>query len=155
MRVGDLNGSQLSLRQASVADAEFAYQVLNRTMREYVEGTFGLWSEVEVRAKTFADAAAGRSQVIEFHGQAIGIMTVTRTETHLQLEQLFILPEHQRRGIGTELLEGVLSQARELALAVRLRVLRVNPAKGLYERHGFRVTSEEPARFYMQWAPQA
>jgi ribosomal protein S18 acetylase RimI-like enzyme len=63
------------------------------------------------------------------------------------------LPEFQRDGIGTELVRRMLQRAKELDVPVRLRVLRVNPAKRLYERMGFVVTSEEPERFYMQSAP--
>jgi ribosomal protein S18 acetylase RimI-like enzyme len=80
-------------------------------------------------------------------------MKVEQTDTHIQLHQLFILPEYQRRGIGSGLLEDLLTEAGQSGLPVRLRVLRVNPAKGLYERYGFRVTSEEPERFYMQRTP--
>ena len=142
-----------TLRTATAADAEFAYGVLDRTIRVYAEQTFGKWSEADARARISRNTAAGTSSIIVLDGQPIGIMTVDRTGTHLQLEQLFILPEYQRRGIGSELLEGLLSEARGRVLPVRLRVLRVNPAKRLYERYGFRVTSEEPERFHMQWAP--
>ena len=145
--------STVTLRIATSADAGFVYGVLDRTIRLYVEMTFGRWAEAESRARASGHIAARRTRIIELDGRPIGIMTVDRTGTHTQLEQLFILPEYQRRGIGSKLLEDLLSEAGKAGLPVRLRVLRVNPAKSLYERHGFHVTSEEPERFYMQKTP--
>jgi len=140
----------LRLRRATQADAEFAYHVTERAMRNYVVATFGSWLEAEVRKNTSADATDGRSQVIELDSVPAGILNVERLASHVQLHQLFILPEYQRQGVGTHLLRGVLSDAATAGLPVRLRVLRCNPAKALYERHGFRVTSETPERFYME-----
>ena len=145
--------SKVTLRIATSADADFACEVVDRTIRVYAERTFEKWPAAEAHARATGDAGAGRLQIIELDGQPIGIMKVERTDTHIQLHQLFILPEYQRRGIGSGLLEGLLTEAGQSGLPVRLRVLRVNPAKGLYERYGFRVTSEEPERFYMQRTP--
>jgi ribosomal protein S18 acetylase RimI-like enzyme len=143
----------LVLRRASEDDAEFAYYVSERAMRDYVIATFGSWPESEVRKNTSTTASAGQSQVIELDSVRAGIVNVERLATHVQLHQLFILPEYQRHGIGTQLLRAILSDASLAGLPVRLRVLRCNPAKALYERHGFRVTSESPERFYMERAP--
>ena len=84
----------ISLRIASPADAEFAYRVLERTMREYATKTWGLWSEEEARTKTTDDAVAGRSQVIEAGPTQVGLLRVDHLPTHVQLDQLFILPEY-------------------------------------------------------------
>ena len=79
-------------------------------------------------------------------------LTVKELADQIKLDQLFLLPEHQCNGIGTALVREILERARHLKVPVRLRVLRVNPAKRLYERMGFFVTAEEPQRFYMQSA---
>ena len=61
----------------------------------------------------------------------------------LRLLQLFVLPEHQGRGIGSEVLATVLDEARRAGLPVALQVLKSNPrAKAFYERHGFAVAGE-------------
>jgi GNAT superfamily N-acetyltransferase len=142
------------LRLASLADSEFAYAVLCKTIRPYVEQTFGIWQEAQVRAQLANNISAGFTEIILAGGRPVGILTVKELERHVQLDQLFVLPEHQRNGIGTERVLHILQRATQLGLPVHLRVLRVNPAKRLYERMGFFVTSEEPERFYMQSAPQ-
>jgi GNAT superfamily N-acetyltransferase len=144
---------RVSLRPAQAADSEFAYQVLERTMKSYAVATWGKWLEREAREETSADATAGRSQIIQLGTTAVGLLRLDRFETHLQLEQLFVVPEHQRQGIGAAVLQAVVSEGRSQRLPVRLRVLRVNPAKEFYARHGFCVVSETPERLFMERAP--
>jgi ribosomal protein S18 acetylase RimI-like enzyme len=146
-------GPAITLHPATLNDAEFAYQVLERAMREYAMATWGSWPEAKVRARASEDAAAGRSQLIRLGATAVGVVRIDRLPTHFELDQLYILPEHQGRGIGRHVLQGLLAEASAACLPVRLRVLRVNPARRLYERHGFTITSESPERFYMERLP--
>ena len=75
------------------------------------------------------------------------------------MEHLYVTPEHQRRGIGTALME----RAKERRPAgFRLWVFQRNTgARAFYEQHGFRVVEltdgsgneeKEPDVLY-QWAP--
>jgi GNAT superfamily N-acetyltransferase len=142
----------IALRLASLADSEFAYEVVCKTIRPYAEQTFGIWQEAQVRSLLGSNISAGFTKIIMTGARPAGILTVKELEDCVQLDQLFVLPAFQRNGIGTELVRDILQRARQLGVPVRLRVLRVNPAKRLYERMGFFVTSEEPERFYMQSA---
>ena len=75
------------------------------------------------------------------------------------MEHLYVAPEHQRRGIGTTLLEK--AKARR-PVGFRLWVFQRNAgARDFYERHGFRLVEltdgsgneeNEPDALY-QWAP--
>jgi predicted N-acetyltransferase YhbS len=55
----------------------------------------------------------------------------------LFLEYVAILPEHQNRGLGSEVVRDVLRSAAERGVPVRLSVLKVNPVRKLYARMGF------------------
>ncbi len=89
-------------------------------------------------------------QIIEHEGRAIGCLALRWLPDQVKLDRLFLLPEHQKRGIGAELTRGVLAQARAAGLPVRLRVLRVNPARRLYQRLGFAVCGETETHFLME-----
>ncbi len=54
-----------------------------------------------------------------------------------------VLPEHRGRGIGTQLLEAILADARKQYTAVSLSVDLVNPARRLYERFGFEAVENQ------------
>ena len=147
------NIADISIHRAQSSDSEFAYHVLQTTMREYAEMTWGTWLEAEARTRAASDAQAGRSQIVQLCSIPVGLLCVDKFDTHLQLDQLYILPEYQRRGIGAHVLRLVLADAGGSGLPVRLRVLKVNPAKRFYERHGFKVVSQTPERFFMEYRP--
>jgi ribosomal protein S18 acetylase RimI-like enzyme len=60
------------------------------------------------------------------------------------------VPEWQGRSIGRRLVGALLDQARRAGVPVVLSVLKVNPARRLYERLGFRVVGERDRSFEMQ-----
>ena len=49
-----------------------------------------------------------------------------------------LLPEFRNRGLGTRMLETVISMAKEQVPGLSLSVVEDSPARGLYERLGFR-----------------
>jgi ribosomal protein S18 acetylase RimI-like enzyme len=143
--------NHLTLRRAKEEDADFAFRVLKETMQEYVVATWGSWREDESRRETDEQVSSGRTEVIELNGLPIGVQLVDRPGTHIQLVQLYIAKEFQRRGFGTQLLKRLLIEAGESKLSIRLRVLVVNPARALYERLGFVVVGRTPERLLMEW----
>jgi ribosomal protein S18 acetylase RimI-like enzyme len=143
---------QVSLRASSWDDAAFLYHLLKASMQSYVAQTWG-WDEQWQQAyfqKTFDPA---RNQIIVMAGQDVGVISVEKGEQEVFLSRLYILPEYQGRGIGTQLIKRVLAEAFGDNLPVSLRVLRVNPAKELYERLGFVVVEETDVRYLMKATP--
>lgn len=59
-----------------------------------------------------------------------------------------VVPELRRRRLGARLLEHFLERARELRMArVFLEVRDDNPARALYEAHGFRSVGRRPSYY--------
>ena len=77
-------------------------------------------------------------------------MRVADHDDHIFVDYMAIMPEHQRHGIGASLLRQVQASAASRGLPVRLNVLKVNPARALYERLGFAVVGEDDMRWYME-----
>lgn len=138
-----------TLRQASVDDARLFYDVIDQTMREFIIATWGAWNEVRVRQESVEDSASPNAQVIMVDDVAVGVFLVERTVTHIQLEQIYLLPEYQRLGIGTALLDSLIVEAQH-KIPIHLRVMAVNPAKRFYEQFGFVVTEATPEFFFME-----
>jgi GNAT superfamily N-acetyltransferase len=143
----------IRLRQATAADADFIYRIVETTMRGYVEQIWGSFSEEYNRKSIDESIGSGVYSLIEHAGLDIGALAVERHSTHIQLTQIYILPSHQNRGIGTSLVRELSREARETGRPIRLRVLSVNPARTLYEREGFKVTSVTPERVFMELEP--
>jgi GNAT superfamily N-acetyltransferase len=116
-----------------------------------VEQTFGPWQDEEQRARFFGSTDPATHQVIELGGEAIGCLDVRWLPDQVKLNRIFLLPAHQSRGIGAQLVGEILSRARSAGLPVRLRVFRVNhAARRFYERLGFVATGETDTHTLME-----
>jgi GNAT superfamily N-acetyltransferase len=144
--------SEIHLRPATQEDGPFLYHVVKTTMQEYVAQTWG-WDEAWQQTYFWAHFDPTDRQIIVRDGQDIGVLTVEEHADALEIDQIYVLPEHQGQGIGTALIRSVLQRGVELDLPVRLRVLQVNPARRLYERLGFVATGETDTRCFMEARP--
>jgi len=143
----------LNLRPATEDDSEFAFQVKKAAFRKYVDNVWG-WDENEQRRLHERRFDAQDVSIICVDGEAVGYLSSSTETDHLHLNQIFILPEYQGKGIGAECTRLMLDEARRLGLPARLRVLKVNPrARALYERFGFVRMGETETHDLMEWTP--
>lgn len=147
--------SDWTLRPATDADHAWLRAMKELTMRPYVEQTWGRW-EAAVQDEHFRRGyASGDWQVIVAKGADAGLLSVQRRADEIFLGLIEIHPRHQRQGLGTRILRQLQSEAAASARPLRLRVLRVNPARRLYERLGFTVTGESATHTMMEWRAPA
>lgn len=143
-----------ALRQATDADYAFLYDLHRATMKEYVAQTWG-WDEAS-QAAMFKDRFdPTHYQIIVVDGRDVGSLSVERRADALDLSNVWILPAYQGRGLGTAAISAILEQARADGLPVTLGVLKVNPARRLYERLGFVITGETTTHYLMSTARPA
>lgn len=145
--------ASVTLRESSSADAPLFYEVIARTMREFIVATWGAWDEERVQRESLEESASPNARVILVGQSAAGVLFVEWQRTHVQIQQLYLLPEHQGQGVGTCIINGLVAEASRIGVPVRLRVLIVNPAKRFYEKLGFAVTETTPEFFHMERAP--
>jgi ribosomal protein S18 acetylase RimI-like enzyme len=89
-------------------------------------------------------------RIITLDGADIGWLQTLTGEGSYFLSQLFVEAPYQRRGIGTEVMHRLNGEASRAGQAMTLDVVKINPAKRLYERLGFRVVGEETHKFNMR-----
>lgn len=141
----------LTLTPAIATDGEFLYHLTEETMRGYAEATWGVWNEQSVREFTDKAARDGSFQIISQDGVTVGAVRIERSAGYIQLDQLYVAATHQRRGIGTEIVRALMAEARSARKPLRLRVLKVNPARAFYQRLGFAVVETTNERHYMEY----
>jgi GNAT superfamily N-acetyltransferase len=89
-------------------------------------------------------------RIITTSGEDIGWLQTKMTDSALFLGQLYLSGHLQRQGIGTRVLQMLMEQARRAGKPIILGVVKINPARRLYERLGFRRTHEDEHKVYMR-----
>jgi len=132
------------------------YALHVETMRGYVVATFGPWDEAhehEVYWRRWGDIQAATNRTLDValvDGAVVGYLDVENEGEFVALHNIRVAPSMQGRGLGGALVRRVIAEA--APKPVQLRVLRVNPARRLYERLGFRVIEEISTHFVMRTA---
>ena len=138
------------LRKASLDDEEFAYQVKRKGLKQYVDQVWG-WNEDLQRQLHTRRFREQDFRIVELDGKDVGIISVAVKPDCLFVYQLYLLPEHQGRGIGRKCMLAVMEQGQGLGLPIRLRVMKVNArAVTFYKRVGFEITDVTDTHFLMQ-----
>lgn len=139
---------QLSFRSAVEADVPFLLDLRRQTMTPHLIASGVEQSEDELQARV-ADEF-GCAQIILLDEQPVGLLKVVRAGRVWHLLQIQLLPQLQRGGLGTALVRDVIAEARKAGVTVELDVLKMNPARRLYERLGFRIVRESGHAYEMR-----
>jgi ribosomal protein S18 acetylase RimI-like enzyme len=143
---------QIGLRPAATEDREYLWRLHCETMRDYVDRTWG-WNEAWQRRKFDENFDPSSFRIIEKDGEPVGQISVLRPGDEIFLGAIEIAPEHQNRGFGSQLIKDLARESDQSHLPIRLQVLKVNPARRLYERWGFVYTGETPTHYVMRREP--
>jgi ribosomal protein S18 acetylase RimI-like enzyme len=148
----------VSLRPYVPDDQAFLFQLYAGTRLHEVaafgwspaqqEAFFRMQFNAQQRWYQMSYPEADHQIILNEEQQPIGRMLVSRGQDAFMLVDIALLPEYRGHGIGMELLQKLIAQARAAGKPVRLQVMRTNPAMHLYERLGFTKTGED--QMYVQ-----
>ena len=145
----------LSFRKACASDSEFVFTVKKAAFREYVEQIWG-WDDNYQKELHNRRFAAQDIQIIQFRGIDVGFLATSNTSDTLKVNQLFILPEYQGKGIGSACMTFILDDASLEGQCVALQVLQVNTGGiAFYQRLGFLIVGESATHFQMEKLPES
>ncbi|MEO5929011.1 MAG: GNAT family N-acetyltransferase [Candidatus Kapaibacterium sp.] len=136
---------KITLRPAVANDLEFLDQIHTLSMRPHVEKIY-TWDPGFFRRTV----DLSRVQVIVVDDIDAGMLSVSEENGILHLRQISIAPDYVHQGIGTQVVGMVIDAAARGNMPLQLRVLRMNPAKRLYERLGFRTIDETETHYIMR-----
>jgi GNAT superfamily N-acetyltransferase len=136
------------LRLAQEADMPFLLRLREIAMDPHhrTAGVFQTPAEMEERVRSHWDGA----HVVEIEGLPVGLWKLWRRPEVWWILQVQLMPDHQGRGIGAALISGLIDEARSAGVALKLKVLKTNPARHLYERLGFEIVVDDDHGYEMQ-----
>lgn len=130
------------------SDFEEFKSLRKAVMREHVERQGLPWDEWEEDKyhKILFDTEGLR--VILCKGQRVGFIGVREEAEDIVIDRFCIPKEHQRKMIGTRVLQKIIEEPKCRRKNMKLEVLKMNPAIHLYIRHGFVFVSEDEILAY-------
>jgi len=90
------------------------------------------------------------ARIITYAGDDVGWLQTKAAEDAVFIGSIYLDTPFHGRGIGTQVMQIVIDEARRDGKAVALGVVKINPARRLYERLGFRTAGEDEHKFYMR-----
>jgi ribosomal protein S18 acetylase RimI-like enzyme len=137
-----------SIRRATNQDFDSTYLIKKKALSEYLDLLWG-WNEeaqYEFHQQHFEPT---NFQIIEISQESIGYLEIYQKPDSIFLANLMILKSFQGRGIGKNILKGLLKTNDN----IELEVLKVNlRAKHFYESFGFVVFGENDDSFMMKYS---
>jgi len=136
------------IEKAYFGDAEEILSVINTTNREAYKNIIPKeYLKVPVLSleELFGDFERMTFYVYKSTGRIVGVAALQiESEETGKLHWVYVLPEHQRRGIGTALVAHLERKAREMGLkGMRLRTIeKADQAVNFYKKLGYHSTDK-------------
>jgi ribosomal protein S18 acetylase RimI-like enzyme len=150
-RGGNLMSERVTLRPVRPADMAFCKRLYFEGMGWIIEA---LKLEFAKQHEGFARQwQSDQVRVITVAGEDVGWLQSMPMDDAIFLGQLYLAAGFQRQGIGTEVLRMLIEETEPSGKAITLGVVKINPARRLYERVRFRTTHEDQDKVYMRREP--
>ena len=152
-----------TLRPVAAGDEDFLYQVYASTRID--EMALVDWSaeqqeaflRMQLQAQTTHYQAYyphAEYQIIQRENSIpVGRLIIDRSSDSMLIVDIALLPQYRNAGIGTTIIQQLMTEAAPTNLPIILRVEFFNPAIKLYSRLGFVKTREIDIYHEMVWKP--
>lgn len=152
----------IQLRPVSEKDSAFIEMVYRSTREEELALTN--WAEQQKQAFIIMQSMAQLAEykksypgavykVIVYKKQDVGRLITWETNNTIRIVDISLLPAVRGKGIGSFIVNELITKAAALQKNISLHVLPNNPALKLYQRLGFEVISKTASHLYMETKP--
>jgi len=140
----------IHFRPAIDDDFHLAFKIKKQAMGQHIKAKWG-WDEafqLEFHRIRWNEKPWF---IILFDEEEVGTISLHPLDGNkVRVGEFYLCDGMRDKGLGSAVLKQVLSESDRKGQIVVLEVLKWNPAKLFYERHGFNVTSENDIHLFMQ-----
>ena len=142
----------IKFRKCTLEDFDFLFKLKKDNFKIYVDNIWGWNDEDQIeRMRIDFEETLEQKQIIIFNDVEIGVFSFYMLENDVcRINEINILKEYQRKGIGSYILEKKLQENSENNIKTILQVFKDNPAFKLYKRLGFEVYEETETHYRME-----
>jgi len=138
----------IEYRLATDQDYDFAFNLKKSAEYGPIDAIFG-WDEVVQQQMHAQEWIDGKPMLICIDGIAVGSYKIEVESKHIHFCRFFLLPEHQGKGLGSQVLKQLITLAKEKQLPCKLSLLQGNRVGELYARFGFVIDNSDSQFVYM------
>ena len=138
------------LRRTLPDESEALFAIHEAAIRQYVEETWGGWDD-EMQRTFWVEHWPESRQAIVIDGELAGFLDLEERAGTIWVGNIELHPRFQNLGAGSAMLLEIQRDAVSRGLGISLQVLKVNPARRLYERLGLRQTGQSETHYQMAW----
>lgn len=136
-------------QKATEEEKETIYKLYCVVMKRYISQIWG-WEDDWQKGDFNEHFKPEEITVVYKDSELIGYSHINIKDNNVFLRMMVIHPCHQRKGIGSKLLDSFISYGDKKAMGLRLEVFKINSgAKEFYEKYGFVAIDKTPASFIM------
>jgi len=146
-----VDSRSVTLRPVTHEDTPFLFDVYRGTRQEEMARTGWDSQQIDAFLRMQFDAQNAHYSrrypdadysVIYLDETAVGRVWVARLDDEIRILTVALLPEYRNCGIGTQVLQIPIEEAREFAKPVRIYVERSDRSIGFFRRNGFKKVAE-------------
>jgi predicted N-acetyltransferase YhbS len=138
---------QITFSPATAGDADDLASLRVLAMKESLQ-RIGRFDEYRARERFLSSYNPSDTQHILADGVKIGFIVMKLREHDFLLDHLYVKPEFQGKGIGSEVVRRALADAHLANKPIRVGALRNSDSNRFYSRHGFQLEREGEWDFY-------
>ncbi|MCO4771995.1 MAG: GNAT family N-acetyltransferase [Deltaproteobacteria bacterium] len=144
-----------SLVPTTAAHRDAVWRVHRAAFSDIAEASLGAGFEERMQREFDEAFEPMQIRLVVEDEQVLGFVHLQREEGDRFLKTMAVVPAHQGRGLGAEVLRGLQAEAEAAGDSLTLSVYETNPALRLYARQGFARLGQDGIRIRMRWVPDA
>ena len=141
----------LSFKNVGFDDCEFILELKELCLKWYIEIIYG-WNTDIQREKTKHELEKHKDdmRIIMINNKNVGVTTFYEEDGEYVVGLIMVHPDCQGLGIGTKIINEYISIAKKTKKIINIKTYKLNPAKKLYERLGFKIYKEDDTHVYLK-----
>lgn len=144
-----MNNAKITYRSCNENDLEYLLWLRKETMSSHLEKAgFNLEDEDHLKRIMYEFENAN---LIFLNQQKIGLLKLVENQNFIEIIQIQIDPNYQRKGIGERVIKTIIESNSSTKKPIILSVLKQNHARKLYEKMGFKIEEENEHSYIMKF----
>lgn len=149
--VVSLMSMAVHLREALATDEAFVLRLEELALRRSVERAGGWF----VPRAGMGDGFPENCRIVQPGGHDVGCLTLTKGKECIHVDQFYVLPEHQRKGVGRGVLSLVLSNAAQHGQRVTTTIPVCRETLSFFTEQGFALVFKTSKSAFLEWSGQS